>query len=156
MAHESGFDSRATNTSVAGPGEGISKAGTDVADDGRVRLLPFLREMLSNLTKEGVGFSAKKTTSGDSKRHEGATLGTTGLEMLLLLLLLLFGTKNGVRVPVAIGLGMEVHNGEVHDAVSGQCVEASDAEVPRSPVELLGVAVGAAGEAEGESSAAAA
>ena len=88
IAHGGHFDPCAVQAGVGRSNEGETEAGTNVATDNRVRLLPLVGELLGESAENGFGLAGKDAVDGDYEWSEVASLGVAGLEVFALLTLL--------------------------------------------------------------------
>ena len=137
-------DARASEAAVAGTGKRHADASADVAHDSGEGLLPFVSEFVANCFEEGSGFASKEPIGGGYKGCKVAALVKAGLEVVFLLSRFL-GTEDCLGVFGVVGLGIEVNDGDINEAVSGFRVEVAEKEISSilfAPVWVSGRGVG--------------
>ena len=90
--------------------------------------MPFVSKFPSNGFKEGMGLLTKDAVGGCHEGSKVTALLLAGLEIVTLLLRLL-GSKNFLMVLGVVGLGIEVDNSDINDAVSGRRVSSTKEEI---------------------------
>ena len=123
---------------MAGTSEGDADAGADVAHDSGEWLLPFVGEFLANGFEEGSGFAAEEAVGGRNEGCKVAPLLEAGLEVVFLLAGF-FGTEHCFGVLGVVGLGIEVNDGDINEAVGGRREEVTEEEI--GPILFASVSV---------------
>ena len=90
--------------------------------------MPFVSKFPSNGFKERMGLLTKDAVGGSYKGSKVTALLLASLEIVTLLLRLL-GSKNFLMVLGVVGLGIEVDNSDINDAVGGRRVSSTKEEI---------------------------
>ena len=121
-------DAGASEATVARTGKRHADAGADVAHDSGERLLPLVREFGAYGFEEGKCIPAKEPISGGNEGCKVAPLLEACPEVVFLLSGFL-GSEDCVGVFGVVGLGIEVNNGDINEAVCGSRVQVAEKEI---------------------------
>lgn len=117
-----------TEAGVGGSSEGDTETGSDIALDGGVWLLPFVREFEGNAVENCFGLRAVKSVAGYNEGGEVTSLVLAFLKVLpLLFSLMSFQGRDWFSV--ALGFGVEVRNSNVQDTIGGAIEEVPHQEI---------------------------